>query len=278
MPLIVLSGIPCAGKSTRARQLVDYFTQRLTEQATPRKVVVFSDESLGICKAAYDAANQEKRARGQLMSAVERAVNRDDIVIADGLNYIKGFRYQLYCVARENSTTYCVIHVATPAEVAAEWNSARSASYAPPMMDNLISRFEEPDGRNRWDSPLFTSVYTDATLPLDDIWNAVMLRKAPPPNLATAVKPVTETNYLYELDKITQDVINAVLKAQQENLCDTLTVPHTDIKFDLPARTVSLMELRRIRRQFISINRMHVLLGAERIAGQFTEYLRTAFY
>ncbi|KAJ1910208.1 kti12, chromatin associated [Tieghemiomyces parasiticus] len=272
MPLIVLSGIPCAGKSTRARQLVDYFTQRLTEQATPRKVVVFSDESLGISKAAYDAANQEKRARGQLMSAVERAVNRDDIVIADGLNYIKGFRYQLYCVARENSTTYCVVMINFRDLCLKNLHTSDC------RMDNLISRFEEPDGRNRWDSPLFTSVYTDATLPLDDIWNAVMLRKAPPPNLATAVKPVTETNYLYELDKITQDVINAVLKAQQENLCDTLTVPHTDIKFDLPARTVSLMELRRIRRQFISINRMHVLLGAERIAGQFTEYLRTAFY
>ena len=36
---------------------------------------------------------------------------RDDIVIADGLNYIKGFRYQLYCEAKALQTPSCVVSI-----------------------------------------------------------------------------------------------------------------------------------------------------------------------
>jgi tRNA uridine 5-carbamoylmethylation protein Kti12 len=43
------------------------------------------------------------------MSAVKRLLGRDDIVIADGLNYIKGFRYQLYCEAKALQTPSCVV-------------------------------------------------------------------------------------------------------------------------------------------------------------------------
>lgn len=47
--------------------------------------------------------------RGALMSAVERALSTERIVIADSLNYIKGYRYQLYCLARQTATSHCVV-------------------------------------------------------------------------------------------------------------------------------------------------------------------------
>ncbi len=36
-------------------------------------------------------------------------LGRDTIVIADGLNYIKGYRYQLYCEAKAVQTASCVV-------------------------------------------------------------------------------------------------------------------------------------------------------------------------
>ncbi|KAJ1980695.1 kti12, chromatin associated [Dimargaris xerosporica] len=278
MPLLILTGIPCAGKSQRAKQLQAYFDERIAQASAMRKVHWLSDESLGIAKSAYDAAREEKIARGQLLSAVERALSRDDIVIADGLNYIKGFRYQLYCVARAIGTPHCVVHVATPPAMARVWYSeakAESERYDLAMFDNLISRFEEPDGRNRWDAPLFTVHYTDVAPPLDAIWDALIHRKAAPPNLATAVKPVTDTNYVHEIDQITQSIIKAVLAGGDGSSAQSVVVPHTAVTVDLPPRPVSLAELRRIRRQFLNINRMHLLLGADRIAELFVEYLNT---
>ena len=57
----------------------------------------------------YRDARTEKDARAAEYSAVKRALGRDTIVIADGLNYIKGFRYQLYCEAKAVQTPSCVV-------------------------------------------------------------------------------------------------------------------------------------------------------------------------
>lgn len=67
------------------------------------------DESLGVSRHAYKDARTEKNARAAEMSAVKRHLGRDDVVVADGLNYIKGFRYQLYCEAKALQTPSCVV-------------------------------------------------------------------------------------------------------------------------------------------------------------------------
>lgn len=60
-------------------------------------------------RTVYHTAKAEKDARAEEYSAVKRLLSRDDIVIADGLNYIKGFRYQLYCEAKAVQTPNCVV-------------------------------------------------------------------------------------------------------------------------------------------------------------------------
>jgi hypothetical protein len=44
---------------------------------------------------------QEKTARAALFTAITRHMGKDTILIVDAMNYIKGFRYQMYCKARE---------------------------------------------------------------------------------------------------------------------------------------------------------------------------------
>lgn len=57
----------------------------------------------------YREARTEKDARATEYSAIKRALGKDTIVLADGLNYIKGFRYQLYCEAKAVQTPSCVV-------------------------------------------------------------------------------------------------------------------------------------------------------------------------
>ena len=38
-----------------------------------------------------------------------RVISAEDIVIMDGMNYIKGFRYQMFCVAKNVPTPSCVV-------------------------------------------------------------------------------------------------------------------------------------------------------------------------
>ncbi|KAK2565179.1 Protein KTI12-like protein [Acropora cervicornis] len=107
MPLVVMCGFPCSGKTKRANELKSYL-----QNSRGRSVQLSSDESLNFERnTAYAASSSEKELRGLLKSSVERLISRDDIVILDSLNYIKGFRYELYCVAKAHKTTHCVVSV-----------------------------------------------------------------------------------------------------------------------------------------------------------------------
>jgi protein KTI12 len=159
MPLIVLCGLPCSGKTTRARQLLEYLQQSCPAAMSDgsRKLHLINDESLHLLEktAAYADSNAEKITRASHYSAVERLLNNKDIVIADAMNYIKGYRYQLYCLARAQATTYCVVYCDTARETVREWNHAPcNDRYSAQLLDDLIMRFEEPSAFARWDSPL----------------------------------------------------------------------------------------------------------------------------
>ena len=46
--------------------------------------------------------------------------------------------------------------------------------YASDLLENLMYRYEEPNGMTRWDSPLFTVPFDDETPPFEDIWEAMI--------------------------------------------------------------------------------------------------------
>ena len=54
-------------------------------------------------------SRSEKPARATLFAAIQRQMGQDTILIVDALNYIKGFRYQLYCSAREFKLRVCTV-------------------------------------------------------------------------------------------------------------------------------------------------------------------------
>ncbi|KAJ2481179.1 kti12, chromatin associated [Coemansia sp. RSA 2131] len=279
MPLIMMTGFPSSGKSTRAAELKQLFEERLLRPENQHRrhtVHIISDTTLGVPHTAYARASEEKNARSALLSAVERLVTREHIVIADTPNYIKGLRYQLYCTAREMSTTHCVVYCALPVDAARQINQSRgSDGYADNVFDELAMRYEEPNSATRWDSPLFTIIQNDPndTLPFDSIWDAIVERRAPPPNFATAVKPAEETNYQFELDRATQDVITAILDSQKSGVPTSyVVVPNSSEKVNMPGRNLTLSELRRLRMQFSKLNRQAPLQVGQ-IAESFVNYL-----
>ena len=51
----------------------------------------------------------EKMVRGAIKGAVERELGTKVFVLVDTLNFVKGFRYELHCIARTVRTTHCVV-------------------------------------------------------------------------------------------------------------------------------------------------------------------------
>ncbi|KAF4077936.1 hypothetical protein AMELA_G00193630 [Ameiurus melas] len=270
MPLIIICGYPCSGKSRRAEELREYFVEN-----TDKQVDIIGDDMQGVEKnSVYADSQREKNLRGALRSEVERKINKDNIVILDALNYIKGYRYELFCLVKHAQTPHCLVYCLTSATLSSEWNEERdeASRYSQEILDALILRFEAPDSRNRWDSPLFTLQKEDR-LPFEAVSDAVLRRKAPPRNQSTQSQPLSSTNFLYELDRVTQDILMAVLDSQKTSVPgDAIAIPGTSEKFDVK-RSLNIAELRKLRRQFISYTKTHPTENIGLIANMFVQYL-----
>ncbi|OAQ99914.1 hypothetical protein LLEC1_04723 [Akanthomyces lecanii] len=321
MPLIVVTGFPTSGKSTRAKQLYDYLSGRVAD--SKHRLHLISDDSLSISRTVYDLAAvpahtrsanaSEKDARASLYGAVKRVLSDKDIVILDGLNYIKGWRYQLHCEAKAMRTPSCILQIGCTPDRAKEVNQARLDAraavergekeatdgpepYEQGNWDNLVFRYEEPNPMTRWDSPLFTLIWEDdeaqAKKTFEALWDAVAGdgRKVVKPNQSTEPRGRDASgDYLYILDRETQYIVKRILDQQGDDAGGEVKVPlndpaQDDLMVDLPAlKKVSLPGLQRHRRAFMGLNRGGIGLeavgnmAADRIRSLFVRYLNDAF-
>lgn len=253
---------------------------------------------------ARSANASEKNARAAIYGAVKRVLSDKDIVILDGLNYIKGWRYQLHCEAKAVSTPSCILQIGCSRERAQQVNEDRlrrsqdqdgadappddtAEPYAPANWENLVFRHEEPNPMTRWDSPLFTVIWEDdeeqVKRTFDSLWEAIAGdgRKVIRPNQATEQRGRDASgDYLYVLDRETQDIVKRILDQQGDDGGGEVKVPlgaggNKDLVVELPARKIGLPELQRHRRAFVGLNRGGI--GLEKVTNMAADPLRESF-
>lgn len=295
MALVVICGQPCSGKSTSALCLAEALND--TE---PKPSVRIIDETSFHLDRNQSYANMvaEKNLRGVLRSEVDRSLSKDSIIIVDSLNSIKGYRYELWCLARAAGIRYCVLYCDVEEAQCRQWNKERreedKAAYNDEIFEDLVRRFEKPDRRNRWDSPLFelwpsrdgiektSPAIVDAvsylTKKVDSKTRDVKVLQ---PTIATQNVRTSEANSLYEMDKATQEVITAIVEAQSRALGGPIN--GVSLGPQLPtiniSRSVGLPELRRLRRTFIKLTGQSSLSGppppsdADSAKRMFVDYL-----
>ncbi|XP_050697460.1 protein KTI12 homolog [Eriocheir sinensis] len=273
MPLVLLSGFPSSGKTRRAREIKEHLETEKGKKVT----IVSENEAVGEDKnGVFSNSQKEKEVRGRLKAEVLRRLSKEDVVILDALNYIKGFRYELYCATKQYKTTQCLVQCPAPIEEAWGWNQGRpeEEQYTREVFDGLVARYEAPNSSNRWDSPMITVLPQDAP-PHEDIFAALFLTRPPPPNQSTQTQPLSSTNFLFELDQSTQEVTSCVMAAQKTATPgEAIKVPGVEEALCL-GRTVSLAELARARRQFITYTKMHPVEDRKKLMLLFVQYLNT---
>ncbi|CAN8293698.1 unnamed protein product [Cochlearia groenlandica] len=298
MALVVICGQPCSGKSVAAVTLAE----TLQESDSKQSVRIIDEASFHLDRNQnYANMPSEKNLRGKLRSDVDRSVSRGDIVIVDSLNSIKGYRYELWCIARAAGIRYCVVYCDVDEAQCRIWNKERGgergeASYEDCIFEDLVRRFEKPERRNRWDSPLFelypsrdvidrsspviSEAVTYLTKTVDSKTQDVRILQ---PSIATQAARFSESNSLYELDRATQEVINAVV--EQQSLGGAIS--RVTLGQELPpieiCRPIGLPELRRLRRTFVKLMGQASLSGpplptdADSAKRRFVDYLNREF-
>lgn len=295
MALVVICGQPCSGKSTAAL----FLAEALKESESKLTVRIIDETSLHLDRnQSYANMTAEKNLRGVLRSEVDRSVSKDNIIIVDSLNSIKGYRYELWCLARAAGIRYCVLYCDVEEIHCRKWNEERREkgddAYNDVIFEDLVRRFEKPDRRNRWDSPLYelwphrdgieksSAAVLDAvsylTKKVDSKTQGVKILQ---PTIATQNVRFSEANSLYELDRATQEVTNAIVEAQSQALGGPIN--GVSLGEGLPtiniSRSVGLPELRRLRRTFIKLTGQTSLSGppppsdADSAKRMFVDYL-----
>ncbi|CAN6675835.1 unnamed protein product [Malus baccata var. baccata] len=295
MALVVICGQPCSGKSKAALCLAE----ALKESGLNQIVRVIDETSFHLDRnESYANMPAEKNLRGVLRSEVDRSVSKDSVIIVDSLNSIKGYRYELWCLARAAGIRYCVLFCDADETHCRKWNEERrekgEAAYSDKIFEDLVRRFETPERRNRWDSPMFElwphkeGIEKTSAAILDAV--SYLTKKADAksrdvktlqPTIATQNTRFSEANSLYELDRATQEVISAIVEAQSQALGGPLN--GVSVAQGLPpiniSRSVGLPELRRLRRTFIKLTGQTSLSGrpppsdADSAKRMFVDYL-----
>lgn len=189
------------------------------------------------------------------------------------------------------------MHCHVPIETAREWNSAREPenAYSQAVFDDLVSRFERPDARNRWDKPLYTVnpasedlsnqlneivlAVTDTAIARSSV-SAALANSELVPTSATSNPALSATNLLHEVDKAAQEVISAVSAAQTAAVGGPpgQVFLGPGIELLVLQEQVTMPELRRHKRAFLKLatqianNRVQSAQDAKRM---FADYLRS---
>ena len=190
MPSLVLTGHPCAGKTAFARLLAARALRHPSRGAVSRVVHIREsaacpDQTKAAC---YADARAEQTTRAALKAEFDRAVassrggdDDDALVLLDSLNYIKGYRYELYCISKAAGTRHGTVWITagdggedrakrrnrerkesqtqrrSGDRAAGQGNGSDAEGYYEDdeTMDGLVLRFEPPDDKNRWENPLY---------------------------------------------------------------------------------------------------------------------------
>ena len=101
---------------------------------------------------------------------------------------------------------------------------------------------------------------------------ALYERKAPKPNLSTQSPALSSTNFLYDLDSKTQQVVKVVLNCIQSGQLKNIKVPESKQTLNLN-KSLSVAELNKLRRLFISYTKTNPISDNQLIVTLFVQFI-----
>jgi protein KTI12 len=263
-------GGPSSGKTTNAEKIKQYINEQKNKE-----VILINEDLLNFKRSeCYKDSNSEKILRAKLKSEVEKHLDDNKVVIFDYMNYIKGYRYELFCLARNFKTRLCVVYCNVQLEICEKLNAVaeNKEPYSPELLKDLYSRMEVPNSNNRWDNPLI-QIYFEEEPDYEGIYNTLFEGKKPRDPVSTKPEQSFDANFLTELDSTCQDIVNEIIKGQGNGIDNPIKIDEG--VFVYLKKIFSAIELKKLKLEYIKICKMHPPKNKTQMVGNFVEYINT---
>uniref|UniRef100_A0A0N5BVQ1 Protein KTI12 homolog n=1 Tax=Strongyloides papillosus TaxID=174720 RepID=A0A0N5BVQ1_STREA len=286
MPLLVVFGKPCSGKSKIIDDFVHYLQEKYNIPHEKIKVIRDSDNT-EFSTNIYDNAKLEKDHRSLLKSLVDENLKKDVLVIIDALNYIKGYRYELHCIAKKVQTKFALLIINEDDNKCCDMNKMINMKYDERILKEIFMRMEYPNSKDFWDKPNVT-IETPTTKEKDDnigtfdqLYHLLFEGVSLVSNKSTSCQPIANKSFVTDIAKITKKIIVTLDSEQRKHkFGDRIKLPFTDLDDKdetknsyLFVKQYSISELDRCRKIFLGTIRGQKIEGANMIGNLFVNYL-----
>ncbi|GKT36419.1 putative multi-domain containing protein [Aduncisulcus paluster] len=259
MPLIIVCGILCTGKSSVSRSIKKHFEKVYSTilHIQPEDFGVSSGEALmnGISEISLNKS---------LRDAVHRHLgDPKTLVIIDACNLSRSFRYELYCLSRAAKQPHCLVWCNSPFLIAKENAVKTLKRYDEKVFLDIALRLEEPCDDHKWDQPCFEiDVLSSSEVPLEDlipysqIQNSFQTAGKIVPVRSTRALKSTDSSFLSNMSRVTGVIVSEVVSA----VSMASTIIKVPIKIDsfskfieIPSRRIQPSEIHSVRSRFLAI-------------------------
>jgi tRNA uridine 5-carbamoylmethylation protein Kti12 len=151
MFLVILSGMPCSGKT----QLATILAKDLEINHRLPTVVVDPDKIREMIPALRERFNPEREffVNSLALRIIEESLRQKNIVVSDDMNYYESSRHRLVQLAKKHKMKYIIIHLTVSVEIAEKRNAARASPIPQGIISEISQNFDYPGSKYKWDLP-----------------------------------------------------------------------------------------------------------------------------
>ena len=203
--LIILTGLPSAGKSTFSKNLA-----KILSRYNIDVIVLGSDlirESFPVWRDKY-----EEFIRKATYSLIDSAL-KHYWVIVDDTNYYNSMRRDLINIAKKYNKNYAIIYLKAPLEVLIRRNIERGEKIPNEVIKKMYEKFDEPGKKYKWDKP-FLIIDTTKDIDFNGIAKKLIEKSKETPKFYTLEENKDRTNNVFDkIDKETRKIVNEYIKS-----------------------------------------------------------------
>ena len=203
--LIILTGLPGAGKSTFSKNLAEILSKNNIDV-----IVLGSDlirESFPIWKEKY-----EEFIRKSTYSLIGSALN-DYWVIVDDTNYYNSMRRDLINIAKKYNKNYAIIYLKAPLDVLIKRNIERGEKIPNEVIKKMYEKFDEPGKKYKWDEP-FLIIDTTKDINFEEIAKRLIEKSKEIPKFYAEDENKNKNDNIFDkIDKETRKIVSEYIKS-----------------------------------------------------------------